>query len=186
MKLKDPNTELFASIRKHIHPNKYVEISEATFKKLKLIGEITEVFINPTKMEMNSAGPRGLVRFTAFGKSKKLYVWRPDVTHGIVLNAIGVNEDEEPSFSGTARRIPNSAVWEFDDSDRAWAIGNFSRNEHAFGIAKNILETDWQWLDKYFDLNNKWQDTMNKLEKSYDTKAPTIKNKVREIKSKKY
>jgi hypothetical protein len=145
-------------------------------------------FVNPTKMEMNkAANGKNVLRFTAFGKSKELYIWDSHYLHMIAMERLGKDENSEPSFSGTIRKKPNTTMWEFDDSDRAWYYTRGSKTLPSEDIKflKSILDTDWTWLEKYFNLNEAWQETMNKLENSYEDYAPSIRNEVKKLTKKK-
>lgn len=169
----------FRKFYKKFHASK---INEAFYRKVKGYGDL--IYVNPTKMEMNSvATSTGVIRFSAFAKEKKLYVWNGNRLHweaGFIKWELG-----NPQISGVVKRKPNSSMWEFEESDTLWTLYVDGAVPDAFiTYAKEILDTDWSWLEKYFTLTNSWQQQLNRLENAYENTKPSIRNKVKSFKKK--
>lgn len=108
--------------------------------------ESFEVFINPSKSEMNSVGReskiKNTLRFTALGRGKKMYIFPSDFFHSDLYDLlrdeynIDIDEHQKDVFSGVARKVGNK-----------WQV---SRSDSSF--PERMDYKDWKWVEKWLDI----------------------------------
>lgn len=124
--------------------------------------ESTEIFVNPSKSEFRDASKNGEVRFFAYNKTKKFYIWNPEVLHGDVIHDyIGISDwngrTEDTYFlkgqtlQGVARRI--GGKWQFYDSDVIGYVISDSSRDFSFDQFIEMLESKWNWVKKYISFD---------------------------------
>lgn len=118
-------------------------------------GDSTEIFVNPSKSEIRDASKNGIVRFFAYNKTKKFYVWNPEVLHGEVvkdhIDISGWNGNMEDDYflkgltlQGTAKIIGGKL--QFYDSD---VIDFHIGKTMEFSDFLEMLQSKWKWVNKW-------------------------------------
>jgi hypothetical protein len=133
------------------------------------------VFVNPTKMELEkvSNGSK-ILRFTADPTNHNLYVFTARVIHNQVEHHIEI-KNRDKILSGAIEKNSNSTIWKYYGSDYIASLGDNLYNPIAIRLAKELVSSDWTWLEKYFDING-LEKQLGKLQDKIDSESPTIKN----------
>ena len=143
---------------------KIKSFKEKFFDALELYkGRYYEIFVNPTPQEMNDAGSQSTlytdvvgVRFIAYLKTKKVYVWSSDVVHRELMDKIIDNfpefKEKGNALFGTAEKV--SGKWDMTASD-------FMEGTQSYTLINKILDQDWSWVNRYIYVT----DFLNHLKK---------------------
>ncbi|KKL76551.1 hypothetical protein LCGC14_2043790 [marine sediment metagenome] len=131
-------------------------------------GDYHEIFVNPTKKELNivyNEEPYNEyysgIRFIAKNDTKKLYVFNSDLLHGYAIRKI-FNENTRIIFDSNYQLL--TGIIEGDDytvtnSDSLLFDLKRAGND-AYMYLKFLLKTDWSWIDKYIYFSSWWETIM--------------------------
>lgn len=105
-----------------------------------------EIFVNPSRKEMNEALKQGstgkTVRFIADGKTKKLYVWSIDVLHALAWKELGFTTGGGyamgNNLAGIAERHVPGPRWIMTE-----ATSLVNKKKYDWSWAKQIEITDY-------------------------------------------
>ena len=167
-------------------------INESLYRTAKVenryTGDISniEIFENPSKMEMEKAQKHNTLRFTAFAKTQKIYVFSPEVLHPDVFNKTGIDVESDytsnnPVISGMIEKRQGSTIWHFTRCDQLQK----ALEEKYYTFLKAVYNSNWEFLEKYFEFNFEWSNLFHRMENVLDHEAPTIKNKIENLTKKK-
>lgn len=129
-----------------------MNLFEDWYKDINYYGTIFPIFINPSSsdyVELNKNSRHHAVRFIADNKQKKAYVWDCDALHPEVRNIIQLTGNYAGSdiLDGVAGLHNGKSILESSDY-----LDNLSSNsqwkDNRNKLLK-ILNTNWDWLDKY-------------------------------------
>lgn len=136
-----------------------------------------EIFVNPTYKEIEAASSAGVafrnekdfpkkdaqyVRFIAFPKDKKVFVFTAEVPHSDIYPKINRSKTEF-SMEGVAHK--NNGRWEAKDISTLRDL----ILKHGWGYVgtakkiKTFLTTDWKFLNKYINISKKWEWYLKKI-----------------------
>lgn len=124
-------------------------------------GESTEIFVNPSRSEFREVANGGNVRFFAYNKTKKFYIWNPEVLHSdVVRDYIDISgwdgRTEDTYFlggltlQGVARLI--GGKWQLYNSDVIEGIV-YGRRSLSFDQFIEMIENKWKWVEKYMSFD---------------------------------
>jgi len=121
-------------------------LKEEWKETIKHNGETIEIFVNPSKKEMDEASievqGEKYLRFIAASKDEKLYVFDPSIYHFIVSDELfgkkkNINGKVPGHFWGSA--VKKSGKWYFEGSDTG---------------SLRVLKAMSPWITKYIELVN--------------------------------
>lgn len=159
------------------------KLFEAFYKKVPIkmggmtYGDVT-IYVNPSKMEIEKARLESLrekLRFTAFGKDHTMYIFPSNIVHmqAFPESHSDLNPDN-PAIAGTI--VKRGGSWYFEGSDQLVHVSGMRYDHRFFATVKAILNTDWEWMEKYFMLGPEFTRALNYLEASYESSGPeTVK-----------
>lgn len=137
-----------------------VEEFKTSFKHLR--GETIEVFVNPTKKELDSIRDKfskksaskydKLIRWAANNKTKKVYAWKGIINHDSALRRINVVEHGESSFD-SPHWLTGAILENKFESDKLMSTQI---------ITSRMIKQSWKWAEKYLPGLNKFLDTFRK------------------------
>ncbi len=147
--------------------------------------QYTEVFVNPSMKEMDQVGQstskaRSIYRSSGFGNhlrfiatsNKKLYVFQPHTLHQEIVKKFNLASFPD-TFEGIAEKQGN--IWKLVEAhDIERAIENINQGG-SIKIVKNNISIDWNWVNKWIQINPFWNNTLKNLGKQYGFKALTKK-----------
>lgn len=126
-------------------------------------GGSTEIFINPSKSEFREVAEDWNVRFFAYNKTKKFYIWNPGILHAdVVRDYIDISEwggesTEKTYFlggqtlQGVARLI--GGKWQLYNSDVIEDIVYSRIYDFSFDQFIEMLENKWKWVERYISFD---------------------------------
>lgn len=101
--------------------------------------DTVEVFVNPTKKEIDEVSDKDAARFIANPKTKRIYIFTPDVIHYSVAKRVrSGTENPLKTLWGVAHKKNNQ--WTMLTSDTARAKKS---------IIEYLVKFDWGWSEKY-------------------------------------
>ena len=123
-------------------------------------GGSTEIFVDPSKSEFREVSKDKNVRFFAYNKTKKFYIWHPEILHiDVVSDYIDISDwggiTEETYFikgqtlQGVARMI--GGKWQLYNSDVINSI--IQKDILTFDDFIDILENKWKWVKRYISFD---------------------------------
>lgn len=110
-----------------------------------------EFFVNPSRSEFTDAmqqskKQRGFVRFFAFQKNKKVYIWNSEVIH---VNAFGQIKKNDPSLKGVSSVSNNILPGVAKPGAGGWRMTSSDELRSEPVMAKKVVKQDWSWVDNY-------------------------------------
>lgn len=122
-------------------------------------GNYIEIFVNPTRGELESALKlTGSIRWAA--KNKKLYIFPSSTIHHAFLVRIGMDPNEQ--LDGTWLTGALEGQNRFSSDAIAYFLGSLHDKEKVKKIEK-LMKRNWNWIDEYLPPFTKW---WNKRKKS--------------------
>lgn len=123
-----------------------------------------EIFVNPTSKEIEAAASSSVdrrpgqyssgkhIRFIAFPKDEKVFVFSPKVIHNDIYPVIKRSE-KEGAFEGIASKI--SGVWKAVESSSLRDLKYNFEWGYTGTTTKinNFYKTDWRFVNKYISVN---------------------------------